>query len=50
MAFLVLGGFLLVVVALSVLAHRRGSARASCCAPPDPADDLRMRSAFDRDA
>jgi hypothetical protein len=36
--------FLAVVILLSVLGARRTGGRA-CCAPADPADDLRMRSA-----
>jgi hypothetical protein len=48
-AIAVLVLFVAVVLALTVVS-RRGSARVqSCCAPADPADDLRMRPAFESD-
>jgi hypothetical protein len=42
MIWLVLLGFLAVVVTLAALNSRRTRGR-SCCAPADPAADLRMR-------
>ncbi|GEP39875.1 hypothetical protein NPS01_35380 [Nocardioides psychrotolerans] len=48
-AILVLGVFLLIVLALTLASRRHGPARQSCCAPSDPADDLRMRPAFESD-
>ncbi|WP_309649035.1 hypothetical protein [Nocardioides sp.] len=47
MAIAVLGGFVLVVMGLTLLSRRHGAVRQACCAPTDPADDLRMRPAFD---
>jgi hypothetical protein len=43
MEVLVLVAFVAVVVALTVASRRSGSASRGCCAPADPADDLRMR-------
>lgn len=48
-AIVVLGGFVLVVLGLTLLSRRHGAVRQSCCAPTDPADDLRMRPAFESD-
>jgi hypothetical protein len=42
--------FLVVVLALTLLSRRRGHPAGSCCAPADPADDLRMRPAFEPDS
>ena len=47
MIFLVLGAFLAVVVFLAWHSHRQGLRPTSCCAPPDPRHDLRMRPAFE---
>ena len=48
MVLAALGAFVVVVVALATLNARRTRGR-SCCAPADPADDLRMRDALDPD-
>jgi hypothetical protein len=45
--FLVLGAFVAVVGLLAWYSHRRGQRPTSCCAPPDPRHDLRMRAAFE---
>ncbi len=45
--FVALGAFLLVVLALTAWSRRNGRASRSCCAPADPAHDLRMRPAFE---
>ena len=47
MAFLALAGFVLVVAALVRLSSRQRQRVAGCCAPADPRDDLRMRTAYD---
>ncbi|HXH79464.1 hypothetical protein [Nocardioides sp.] len=47
MPYVVLGLFLLVVVAASWHAARRGQGGQGCCAPADPRADLRMRGAFE---
>ena len=47
MALLLFAAFVVVVVALAVASSRTGTAGQGCCAPADPADDLRMRSAED---
>lgn len=44
MAFLILGLFVAVVVALAYVSHRTGTSSDGCCAPADPRRDLRMRS------
>ena len=49
MAFVALGVFLVAVLALTVASRRRGAPVQSCCAPADPAHDLRMRAAFECD-
>ena len=49
MAYLALGAFVVLVVALTWLSSRRGQRSTGCCAPADPADDLRMRTAFAED-
>lgn len=38
---------LLVVAGLSWASARTGRSARGCCAPADPRDDLRMRSAFE---
>jgi hypothetical protein len=48
-ALVVLGVFLVAVVALTVASRRRGNPVQSCCAPADPAHDLRMRGALESD-
>jgi hypothetical protein len=45
--FLALGAFVAVVSVLAWYSHRRGQPTSSCCAPPDPRHDLRMRAAFE---
>ena len=49
MAYVMLGLFLVVVSVLTIASMRRGGNVHSCCAPADPADDLRMRAAFEGD-
>lgn len=49
MAYLVFAAFLFVVLGLTFASRGRGRPTQSCCAPADPADDLRMRAAFDDD-
>lgn len=49
MAYLGLALFLIVVSTLTVMSMRRRVVAQSCCAPADPADDLRMRAAFEDD-
>lgn len=50
MRFVVLSGMVLYLVILTVGAFSgRIRARRGCCAPADPAQDLRMRAAFDDD-
>ena len=50
MAYLALGGFVLLVAGLVWLSSRQHQRRATgCCAPADPRDDLRMRSAYDNE-
>ena len=46
MAYVVLALLVLVVLTLSFASRKR---RMSCCAPTDPADDLRMRALLDDD-
>jgi len=48
-AIAVLVMFVAVVLALTVVSRQRGARVQSCCAPADPAADLRMRPAFDGD-
>ena len=43
MAWLAFVAFLVVVAALTIVSARSGSPASGCCAPADPADDLRMR-------
>ena len=43
MVYLLLAGFVALVVALAWLSVRTGTAGHGCCAPAHPADDLRMR-------
>ena len=47
MAYLAFAAFVAVVALLAWYSHRRQEQLTSCCAPPDPRDDLRMRAAFD---
>lgn len=49
MAYLALGAFIVLVVALTWLSSRRRQRSTGCCAPADPKDDLRMRAAFEED-
>jgi hypothetical protein len=49
MAYVAVGLFVLVVSGLAWLSHRSGTRARGCCAPADPADDLRMRSATPED-
>jgi len=49
MAYLTLAVFLLVVITLTVASMKKRRPIQSCCAPADPANDLRMRAAFDDD-
>ena len=49
MAYVVLAVFLLVVITLAVASMKRLRPLHLCCAPADPANDLRMRSAFPDD-
>lgn len=47
MTFIALAGFVAVVSLLARCTHRRGQPASSCCAPPDPRHDLRMRAVFE---
>ncbi len=47
MEFLVVAAFVAIVVALTVASRRSRSTPRGCCAPADPADDLRMRAVDD---
>lgn len=49
MAFLALAGFVLVVAVLVRLSSLQRQRVGGCCAPADPRDDLRMRSAYDNE-
>lgn len=49
MAYVSLALFLVVVLTLTVVTMRTRGAVHSCCAPADPAVDLRMRAAFEDD-
>lgn len=49
MAYVSLALFLVAVSALTVASLRGRRTVHSCCAPADPADDLRMRAAFEGD-
>lgn len=46
MALVLLGLLILVVAGLCLVSARGGQRPHGCCAPADPRDDLRMRSAF----
>lgn len=46
MVFVLLGLLILTVAGLSWASSRGGRRAHGCCAPADPRDDLRMRSAF----
>jgi hypothetical protein len=46
MVYVMLAVFVLVVAALALASSRTGSASRGCCAPADPAEDLRMRNAL----
>ena len=50
MAYLALGAFVILVLGLAWLSSRRRPSATGCCAPADPRDDLRMRTAFDAEA
>lgn len=45
MAYLIFGGFVVVVLVLSVVSLRSGRPVHGCCAPADPQADVRMRGA-----
>jgi hypothetical protein len=47
MAYLGFAAFVAVVALLAWYSQRHQQRMTSCCAPPDPRDDLRMRAAFD---
>lgn len=47
MAYLMLVLFLVVVGALTIISVRTGRSARGCCAPADPAHDLRMRDPLD---
>jgi hypothetical protein len=47
MALVLLGLLVLMVAGLSWASARGGQRAGGCCAPADPRDDLRMRSAFE---
>ena len=49
MAYLVFGGFLLLVVVAGWISSRQGRPLNGCCAPADPRHDLRMRAAYTDD-
>ena len=49
MAYVSLALFLVSVSALTLASLRGRRAVRSCCAPADPADDRRMRAAFEND-
>jgi hypothetical protein len=49
MAYLIFGGFILVVVVAVWISSRRGRPLNGCCAPADPRHDLRMRPAYTND-
>lgn len=49
MVLLSLALFLILVSALTIASVRGRRAAHSCCAPADPAEDLRMRAAFEDD-
>lgn len=49
MVYVILVLFLVVVSTLTIASLRGPRAVHSCCAPADPADDLRMRAAFEGD-
>lgn len=49
LAYVSLALFLIVVSGLTIATLRGRGAVQSCCAPADPADDLRMRAAFEGD-
>ena len=50
MAYVALVVLVLAVALLARSSLRRERTRMACCAPADPADDLRMRAAFDDSA
>lgn len=47
MAYLAFAVFVLLVAVLTRTCLKGDRIRMSCCAPADPADDLRMRAAFE---
>ncbi len=49
MAYVILVLFLVVVSALTIASLRGCRVPHSCCAPANPADDLRMRGVFKDD-
>lgn len=49
MAYVILVLFLVAVTALTIASLRGRRVARSCCAPANPADDLRMRGVFKDD-
>lgn len=49
MAYVILVLFLVAVSALTIASLRGARVAHSCCAPANPADDLRMRGVFTDD-
>ena len=47
LALILLLVFVALVLLLAYASRRSGTDRGGCCAPADPARDLRMRSAFE---
>ena len=47
MAYLLIAAFVLTVGVLAFASSRSGRSATGCCAPADPADDLRMRDVTD---
>lgn len=47
MANLLLAGSVVVVAVLAYASSASGRSARGCCAPADPADDVRMHGAFD---
>jgi hypothetical protein len=44
--YVMIAAFVLVVAVLALASARTGKSSTGCCAPADPADDLRMRNAL----
>jgi len=47
MALVLIAVFALIVGVLAFASNRSGRSATGCCAPADPADDLRMRDVTD---